>query len=142
PSCSSVLPPLCLIPPSFPSPIQSSSSNQHHPNPLVLACSISTLACYIFLLIPPSILPSPLFSVICFAFGYGPAPLLLVIIAPFFTEHVSTALGVHKALEMAGSTIMQMVFPPSIPLSLYPFSVILSFIYPFSFTRIPFINSI
>ena len=110
PSSLPRVPPVGLIPPLFhpPHPI---ISIQSKPSliPLVLACSISTLACYIFLLIPPAILPSPLFSVICFAFGYGPAPLLLVIIAPFLTEHVSLALGVHKALEMAGSTIMQMV---------------------------------
>jgi hypothetical protein len=80
---------------------------------VVLACSVSSLACYVFLLVPPTILGSPLFSVICFAFGYGPAPLLLVIIAPFLTEHISTALGLHKALEMAGSTLMQTVPPPT-----------------------------
>ena len=79
---------------------------------VVLLCSVSSLACYVFLLIPPAVLGSPLFSVICFAFGYGPAPLLLVIIAPFLTEHISTALGLHKALEMAGSTLVQTVLPP------------------------------
>lgn len=55
-------------------------------------------------------IPTPLFSVMCFAVGYGPAPLLLVIVAPFLTEHISTALGLHKSLEMAGSTLMQTVY--------------------------------
>ena len=80
----------------------------------VLFCSVSSLTCYILLLIPATILRTPLFAIICFAFGYGPAPLLLVIIAPFLTEHISTALGLHKSLEMAGSTLMQTVSPVSI----------------------------
>jgi len=75
----------------------------------VLFCSVATLTCYILLLIPPKVLRTPLFALVCFAFGYGPAPLLLVIIAPFLTEHISTALGLHKSLEMAGSTLMQTV---------------------------------
>jgi len=68
-----------------------------------------SLACYVLLLMPSRILGSPLFAILCFSVGYGPAPLLLVIITPFLTEHVSTALGLHKALEMAGSTLMQTV---------------------------------
>jgi hypothetical protein len=82
----------------------------------VLFCSISSLTCYVLLLIPTSIIRTPLFAVVCFAFGYGPAPLLLVIMAPFLTEHISTALGLHKALEMVGSTLMQTV--PSITVQL------------------------
>jgi MFS family permease len=78
---------------------------------LVLFCSLSSLACYILLLVPTEIVRTPLVAIACFAFGYGPAPLLLVIIAPFLTEHISTALGLHKALEMAGSTLMQTVYP-------------------------------
>jgi nitrate/nitrite transporter NarK len=77
---------------------------------LVLLCSISSLTCYVLLLFPTSLVRTPLFSILCFAFGYGPAPLLLVIIAPFLTEHISTALGLHKSLEMSGSTIMQTVY--------------------------------
>jgi len=76
---------------------------------LVLFCSLSSLACYVLLLVPTEIVRTPLVAIICFAFGYGPAPLVLVIIAPFLTEHVSTALGLHKSLEMAGSTLMQTV---------------------------------
>jgi len=76
---------------------------------LVLLCSISSLTCYILLLFPTSLVRTPLFSILCFAFGYGPAPLLLVIIAPFLTEHISTALGLHKSFEMSGSTLMQTV---------------------------------
>jgi len=79
---------------------------------LVLLCSVSSLTCYILLLIPATILRTPLFAIICFAFGYGPAPLLLVIIVPFLTEHISTALGLHKSLEMAGGTLMQAVHIP------------------------------
>jgi nitrate/nitrite transporter NarK len=77
---------------------------------LVLFCSVSSLACYILLLIPATVLRTPLVAITCFAVGFGPAPLLLVIIAPFLTEHISTALGLHKSLEMAGSTLMQTVF--------------------------------
>ena len=76
---------------------------------LVLLCSISSLICYVLLLFPTSLVRTPLFSILCFAFGYGPAPLLLVIIAPFLTEHISTALGLHKSFEMSGSTLMQTV---------------------------------
>ena len=76
---------------------------------IVLACSLLTLICYIMLLIPTNLIQTPVISVLCFAFGYGPAPLLLVIIVPFLTEHISTALGLHKSLEMAGSTLMQTV---------------------------------
>ena len=83
---------------------------------LVLLCSVSSLTCYVLLLIPATIVRTPLFAIICFAFGYGPAPLLLVIIAPFLTEHISTALGLHKALEMAGGTLMQAVHPPQLPI--------------------------
>ena len=79
---------------------------------VVLFCSLSSLACYVLLLIPTEIVQTPLVAIISFAFGYGPAPLLLVIIAPFLTEHISTALGLHKSLEMAGSTLMQTVSTP------------------------------
>lgn len=58
---------------------------------------------------PPAILRTPIVAILCFAVGFGPAPLLLVIIVPFLTEHLSTALGLHKSLEMAGSTLMQTV---------------------------------
>jgi hypothetical protein len=58
---------------------------------------------------PPTMLRTPVVAIVCFAVGYGPAPLLLVIIVPFLTEHLSTALGLHKSLEMAGSTLMQTV---------------------------------
>jgi hypothetical protein len=78
---------------------------------LVLFCSISSLACYGLLLVPTDLIQTPLIAIICFAIGYGPAPLLLVIIVPFLTEHISTALGLHKSLEMAGSTLVQTVTP-------------------------------
>jgi hypothetical protein len=59
---------------------------------------------------PPAILQTPIVAIVCFAVGYGPAPLLLVIVVPFLTEHLSTALGLHKSLEMSGSTLIQTVY--------------------------------
>lgn len=46
-----------------------------------------------------------------FSIGRGSAPLLLVAVLPkiVINEHFSTALGIHKAIEMAGSTVSQTV---------------------------------
>ncbi|KAK4696885.1 hypothetical protein P7C70_g8302, partial [Phenoliferia sp. Uapishka_3] len=48
-------------------------------------------------------------SIISCPLGIGPSPLLLVVVVPRLVDrhHVSTALGIHKSAEMAGTVIVQ-----------------------------------
>ncbi|KAI0639383.1 MFS general substrate transporter [Trametes polyzona] len=76
---------------------------------LFLLSAILTLACYIWLALPPSFTKTPIPAIISFASGHGFSPLLLVVIVPRIVplRYVSTTLGAHKALEQTGSTIFQ-----------------------------------
>ncbi|KAI0361645.1 MFS general substrate transporter [Trametes cingulata] len=76
---------------------------------LFLVSGILTLACYIWLALPPDFTKTPLPAIISFASGHGFSPLLLVVIVPRIVplKYVSTTLGAHKALEQTGSTIFQ-----------------------------------
>ncbi|EJU02025.1 MFS general substrate transporter [Dacryopinax primogenitus] len=71
--------------------------------------SILTLVCYSWLALPPEWTKSPTPALVAFSGGHGFATLLLVIIVPHLVpiKYVSSALGVHKALEQTGSTISQ-----------------------------------
>ncbi|KAI0651837.1 MFS general substrate transporter [Trametes meyenii] len=74
---------------------------------LVAACL--TLACYIWLALPPELTKTPIPAIVSFASGHGFSPLLLVVMVPRIVplKYVSTTLGAHKALEQTGSTIFQ-----------------------------------
>ncbi|KAF5374758.1 hypothetical protein D9758_000272 [Tetrapyrgos nigripes] len=76
---------------------------------LLLLSSILTLFAYVWLAIPPTWTQTPIPAVLSFAIGHGFSPLLLVVLVPKIVslKYVSTALGVHKSLEQAGSVIMQ-----------------------------------
>jgi len=72
-----------------------------------MLASVLTLSCYIWFLLPPTWTKSALPGVLFFGAGLGFAPLLLVLTAPLVvpSAYVATALGAHKSLESAGSTI-------------------------------------
>jgi len=71
--------------------------------------SVLTLLCYAWLVLPPEWTKTPTPALVAFGSGQGFATLLLVIIVPHLVplKYVSSALGVHKALEQTGSTISQ-----------------------------------
>ncbi|KZO93524.1 MFS general substrate transporter [Calocera viscosa TUFC12733] len=71
--------------------------------------SLLTLVCYSWLALPASWTRTPTPALLAFGGGHGFATLLLVIIVPHLVpiKYVSSALGVHKALEQTGSTISQ-----------------------------------
>jgi len=68
---------------------------------LLVLSSLLTLACYLWLVLPPSLTRTPLPSMLAFGIGIGFSPLLLVLIVPHLVpfQHVSTALGAHKAVS-------------------------------------------
>ncbi|KZW02457.1 MFS general substrate transporter [Exidia glandulosa HHB12029] len=76
---------------------------------LFILSSILTLFCYFWLILPPSWTKTPLPGILAYATGHGFSTLLLVIIVPHLVplRYVSTALGAHKSIEQAGSTISQ-----------------------------------
>ncbi|CDO71549.1 hypothetical protein BN946_scf184911.g19 [Trametes cinnabarina] len=76
---------------------------------LFLLSACLTLACYVWLALPPEWTKTPIPAIISFALGHGFSPLLLVVIVPRIVplKYVSTTLGAHKALEQTGSTIFQ-----------------------------------
>ncbi|KAI0365233.1 MFS general substrate transporter [Pilatotrama ljubarskyi] len=76
---------------------------------LFLLSAMLTLACYVWLVLPPALTKTPIPAVVSFALGHGFSPLLLVVIVPRIVplKYVSTTLGAHKALEQTGSTIFQ-----------------------------------
>jgi len=71
--------------------------------------SVLTTLCYAWLCLPPEWTRTPTPALVAFGSGQGFATLLLVIIVPHLVpiKYVSSALGVHKALEQTGSTISQ-----------------------------------
>ncbi|KAF9241358.1 major facilitator superfamily domain-containing protein [Melanogaster broomeanus] len=76
---------------------------------MLMVSSLLTMLCYAWLVAPPQWTRSPLPGVFSFAIGVGFSPLLLVVIVPTIVplKYVSTTLGVHKALEQTGSTMVQ-----------------------------------
>ncbi|GJE86095.1 MFS general substrate transporter [Phanerochaete sordida] len=76
---------------------------------LFMLSSLLTMACYFWLVLPPSVTKNPLPAIGSFATGHGFSPLLLVVLVPEIvaSKYVSTTLGAHKALEQTGSTIFQ-----------------------------------
>ncbi|KAG8957619.1 hypothetical protein FRC03_009970 [Tulasnella sp. 419] len=80
----------------------------HH---LFVLSSVLTLFCYLWLALPPTWTASPNPAIFAFATGHGFSTLLLVIIVPHLVPlpYVSTALGAHKSIESAGSTISKIL---------------------------------
>ncbi|EJD46925.1 MFS general substrate transporter [Auricularia subglabra TFB-10046 SS5] len=76
---------------------------------LFMLSSLLTLVCYAWLVMPPSLTKTPFPAILAFGGGHGFSTLLLVIIVPHLVplRYVSTALGAHKSIEQAGSTISQ-----------------------------------
>lgn len=74
---------------------------------LAVLSSTLTLACYAWLLLPVAVTQSALPGVVLFGFATGFSTLLLVLMVPRIVPHryVPTALGAHKSIESAGSTI-------------------------------------
>ncbi|KAH7103247.1 MFS general substrate transporter [Auriculariales sp. MPI-PUGE-AT-0066] len=77
---------------------------------LLIASSVLTLLCYSWLVLPPSLTKTPLPAVLLFA-ANGFSSLLLVLIVPHLVplKYISTALGIHKCIEQAGSVVSQTV---------------------------------
>ncbi|KAK4687724.1 hypothetical protein P7C73_g2380, partial [Tremellales sp. Uapishka_1] len=76
----------------------------HH---LLILSSILTLFCYVWLSLPTSLTGTPVPGVVAWGIGHGFATLLLVLAIPPLVpvRYVSTALGAHKSIESAGSTL-------------------------------------
>jgi len=72
-----------------------------------MLASVLTLSSYIWFLLPPTWTKSALPGVLFFGAGLGFGPLLLVLIVPQIvpSAYIPTALGAHKSIESAGSTI-------------------------------------
>ncbi|KDE03430.1 hypothetical protein MVLG_06093 [Microbotryum lychnidis-dioicae p1A1 Lamole] len=77
---------------------------------LYMAVPLSISATYIILLSLTSVVPHYL-ALTPSAIGIGGGPLLLVVVVPRIVERhqTSTALGLHKSLEMAGAVISQTI---------------------------------
>ncbi|KAL4070961.1 MFS general substrate transporter [Scleroderma citrinum] len=78
---------------------------------LFMLSAIFTTMGYTWLSMPPQWTRTPLPGILSFSFGLGFSPLLLVVIVPALVplKYVSTTLGLHKSLEHAGSTIVQVL---------------------------------
>ncbi|SCV67840.1 BQ2448_5451 [Microbotryum intermedium] len=77
---------------------------------LYIAVPISIAATYVILLCLTSVVPYFL-ALTPSAIGIGGGPLLLVVVVPRIVDRhqTSTALGLHKSLEMAGAVISQII---------------------------------
>lgn len=76
---------------------------------LLLISCVLTLVCYVAMSLPVSWVSSPTPALISWAFGHGASPLLLVILVPRIlpSSLVPLGLGIHKAVEVAASTVTQ-----------------------------------
>ncbi|KAL7411643.1 major facilitator superfamily domain-containing protein [Mrakia frigida] len=76
---------------------------------LFVLASCLTLSCFVWLVLPVVLTRSPVPAMIAFGGGHGFATLLLVLVVPGLVEKewVSTALGAHKSMESAATTLTQ-----------------------------------
>jgi len=74
---------------------------------LFIVSSVLTLVCFCWLLLPIEWTKTPVPGLVSWGIGHGFSTLLLVLVVPGIvtSRYIPLALGAHKSIEMAGSTL-------------------------------------